>query len=358
MAGDFAYNARMRIALAVGRLIMRWLSGQTVFLGAIVTAGALVAALLLFDPLGHSAAPPLESTSKFRLDEIPFDGKQAYEYLKQLCDIGPRPSGSAGMVAQKKFIADHFRKLGAQVSFQEFRARNPQDGSPVPMANVIVQWHPDRKERILLCTHYDTRPFPDEDKRNPKGVFIGANDGASGVAVLMELSKWMPKLESKYGVDFVLFDGEEFVFRKGTSWQDPGDPMFLGAEWFARSYAGDPPPYKYRWGVLLDMVGYEGLQLPKEGNSVIWRDTRPLVDDIWGLARNMGVREFIPRVKDEISDDHLRLHDIGKIPTCDIIDFSGYRRFWHTEQDTPANCSPLALAKVGWVMLEWLKQAK
>ncbi|HEV2973112.1 MAG TPA: M28 family peptidase, partial [Pirellulales bacterium] len=173
----------MRIALAVGRLIMRWLSGQMVFVGAIVTAGALVAALLLFDPLGHSAAPPSETTSKFRLDEIPFDGKQAYEYLKQLCEIGPRPSGSAGMVAQQKLITEHFRKLKAQVSFQEFRARNPQDGSPVPMANIIVQWHPDRKERILLCAHYDTRPFPDEDTRNPKGIFIGANDGASGVAV-------------------------------------------------------------------------------------------------------------------------------------------------------------------------------
>jgi glutaminyl-peptide cyclotransferase len=352
----------MNIIRALGSLIMRGLSGQTLFLGAVVTASLLVGGYLLFAPPGPTAAAPPETISKFTLDEIRerggFDGKEAYEYLKQLCAIGPRPSGSAGMVAQQKLITDYFKKLGAQVSWQEFRERHPQDGSPVPMANMIVQWHPERMERILLCTHYDTRPVPDEDQQNPKGVFIGANDGASGVAVLMELGKWMPKLESKYGVDFVLFDAEEFVFRKGTGWNDRGDPMFLGAKHFAEEYVTQPPPYKYRWGVLLDMVGGDNIQLYKEGNSVAWRDTRPLVDDIWRLAYNLGVREFIPRVKDDIEDDHLRLHDIGKIPTCDIIDFSGYRRYWHTQQDTKDHCSPLALAKVGWVMLEWLKQAK
>ena len=338
---------------------MRGLSGQTLFLGAVVTAGVLVAGFLLFDPPHRFATPPPapSTISNFTLEQIPFDGKEAFGYLKQLCDIGPRPSGSAGMVKQQKLISDHFKKLGAHVRYQEFRVHNPKDGSPVPMANMIVQWHPDRKQRILLCTHYDTRPFPDEDTKNPKGVFIGANDGGSGVAILMELAKWMPKLKCKYGVDFLLLDGEEFVYRKQTA-REPGDPMFLGAEYFARMYVGDPPPYRYRWGVLLDMVGNAHLQLPKEGFSVAWRDTRPLVNDIWHVAHQLGVREFIPRVKDEIYDDHIRLHDIGRIPTCDIIDFSGYAKYWHTEQDTPAHCSALALAKVGWVMLEWLKQVK
>jgi hypothetical protein len=346
---------------------MRGLGGQGLFLAVVVVAGLfLLVGVLLLDvlhvnPWSEPAAPSSETVSKFTLDQIPFDGRQAFEYLKQLCAIGPRPSGSAGMVAQQKLVADHFKKLGGQVSFQEFRERNPQDGSAVPMANMIVQWHPDRGERILLATHYDTRPFPDEDRQNPKGTFVGANDGASGVALLMELGKWMPKLESKYGVDFVLLDGEEFVFRKSMGWNDRGDPMFLGAAYFARMYVGEPPPYKYRWCVLLDMVANEQLQLYKEGNSVAWRDTRPMVDEIWRVAYKLGVREFIPRVSTAapqgIEDDHLRLHDIGKIPTCDVIDFPGYR-FWHTEQDTPAHCSPLALAKVGWVMLEWLKQVK
>ncbi len=334
---------------------MRGLSSPKILVGLVAIAGLLVAGYLGLSSGWGAGAPLPEGVSDLKVKDIPFDGKQAYEYLKQVCAIGPRQSGSAGMVKQQKLISDHFTKLGGDVSFQEFQARDPQNGENVPMANLIVHWHPDRKERILLCTHYDTRPFPDQDKRNPKGVFIGADDGASGVAVLMELARSMPKLESKYGVDFVLFDGEEYVF-EDRPWPKKGDPYFLGAEYFARMYAGSPPDYKYRWGVLLDMVGNSDLKIYQEFNSMSWRDTRPLVEDIWRTAYKMGVREFIPHRKHEVLDDHLRLHDLGHIPTCDIIDFD--YPYWHTEQDTPAHCSALSLAKVGWVMLEWLKQAK
>ena len=226
------------------------------------------------------------------------------------------------------------------------------------MANLIVEWHPNRAERILICAHYDTRPFPDRDKNDPKGKFIGANDGASGVALLMELAKSMPKFDNRYGVDFALFDGEEFVFRDGDA-NMPGDPYFLGSEWFARQYAGAQGrlPFHYKWGVLLDMVGSSDLKIHEEGNSVGWDDTRPLVEEIWGVARGLRVDEFIPRKRYDVRDDHLRLHDIGGIPTCDIIDFD-YEPYWHTTRDTPDRCSALSLAKVGWVLEEWLKQVK
>jgi glutaminyl-peptide cyclotransferase len=328
---------------------------RPLFLGAVALSGLSAVAFVVFTQARLSAAEPRERVSSFRIEEIPFDGRQAYEYLKQICALGPRPSGSAGMVAQQKLVAAHFQRLGAQVSFQEFRGTNPLDGSPVPMANLIVQWHPDRTERILLCTHYDTRPYPDHDPRNPGGVLIGADDGASGLAVLMELGKWVPKLESKYGVDFVLFDGSQFAFKEGT-WRKPGDRQFLGAEFFSQSYVSDPPPYKYRWGVLLNMVGNERLQVYEEYNSMSWRSTRPLVEDIWRVAYKTGVREFIATRKDSASDDHLRLNEIAKIPTCAIIDLD--YPYWRTEQDTPLHCSPLALAKVGWVLLDWLPQAK
>ncbi|HEV2972740.1 MAG TPA: M28 family peptidase [Pirellulales bacterium] len=327
----------------------------TVLRAAIVTAGLLMAAFLELDRAQVSAAAPQQRVSAFRLEDIPFDGRQAYEYLKQICAIGPRPSGSRGMVVQQKQIADHFQKLGGQVSIQQFQASNPLDGNPVPMANLIVQWHPDRTERILLCTHYDTRPYPDRDGRNPGGTLLGANDGASGVALLMELGKWMPRLESKYGIDFALFDGSQFVFKEGTRKKE-GDPHFLGAEYFARTYAGAAAPFKYRWGLLLDMIGNEDLQVYEEFNSMSYRNTRPLVEDIWRVAYKTGVREFIATRKDSVSDDHLNLNEIAKIPTCAVIDFD--YPYWRTEQDTPLHCSPLALAKVGWVMLEWLKQAK
>jgi hypothetical protein len=283
----------------------------------------------------------------------PLNALQAYRYLEQICELGPRISGSPAMTRQQELLTKHFEALGGKVIRQEFEARNPLGGENVPMTNLIVQWHPERNERILLCAHYDTRPLPDRDP-NPvnrrQGVFLGANDGGSGVAVLMELAHLMPGLEGPYGVDFVLFDGEELV------WVDERDPYFLGSNWFARQYNRRPPPYRYRWGVLLDMVGDADLQIYQEQQSVAWRDTRPLVNDLWATAGRLGVDEFVPRAKHVVRDDHLALRNIAKIPTCDIIDFD--YPAWHTTADTPRRCSGSSLAKVGWVVYEWLKSVE
>lgn len=286
------------------------------------------------------------AVSRLKLSDIPFNGTRAYKYLEQVCAIGPRPSGSPGMAKQQEMLAKHFTELGGKVGFQRFRVPHPQTGQPVPMANLVVQWHPKAKRRILLCAHYDTLPFPMLDPEDPKGRFVGANDGGSGVAVLMELAHEIPKLRLRYGVDFVLFDGEEFIF-------DRRDRYFLGSEYFARQYRDHPPPFRYRWGVLLDMIGDADLQIYYERNSVRWPETRPLVEDIWSTARRLGVREFIPRKKYEIRDDHLPLRNIGRIPACVIIDFD--YPVWHTRDDTVDQCSALSLAKVGWVVREWLK---
>ena len=283
------------------------------------------------------------------LADIPFNGARAYEYLKQICELGPRPSGSPGMARQQEMLIEHFEKLGGRVRKQEFEFGHPLTGRPQQFANLVVEWHPERQERILLCAHYDTRPFPDRDPRNPQGVFLGANDGASGVAALMEMAHLMPQLDSKYGVDFALFDAEEFVYRDE-------DRYFLGSEYFAWQYVEQSPPYRYRWGVLLDMVADADLQIYQERNSMWWPDTRPLVEQIWSIAAQLGVWEFIARRKHEIRDDHIKLRNIGKIPTCDIIDFD--YPYWHTTQDTPERCSALSLAKVGWVVHTWLEQAE
>jgi glutaminyl-peptide cyclotransferase len=181
-------------------------------------------------------------------------------------------------------------------------------------------------------------------------VFLGANDGASGVAIFMELAHLMPDLNSKYGVDFVLFDGEELVY------DDNRDPYFVGSTWFAQQYVAAPPANKYRLGVLLDMVGDTSLQIYEEQHSVAWQDTRPLVNEIWATAGRIGVKEFIPRARYDIRDDHLPLRNIAKIPTCDIIDFD--YTAWHTTEDAPQRCSGSSLAKVGWVMYEWLQAAQ
>lgn len=311
----------------------------------------MLAVLLLAAKLLHERFMPNQAEagiSRLTLDDIRFDGRQAYEYLKSLCALGPRRSGSKAMEAQQKLLADHFTRLGGTVEFQRFRGRHPLDGSWVPMANLIVRWQPESKERILLCAHYDTLPFPIKDPRDPQGAFVGANDNASGVAVLMQLAHDLPKLTLRYGVDFVLFDAEEFIFSEQ-------DPFFLGSEYFARDYVARPPAHSYRAAVLLDMVGDTDLDIFQEANSYAWRDSRPLVDSIWATAQRLGVREFEPRRKYEIRDDHLALHNIAGIPACDIIDFD--YPAWHTRADTPQRCSPLSLAKVGWVLREWLSTA-
>lgn len=320
---------------------MRRISGQQLYL-----AGVVLASLVL---IGYLAWPEAQAgPRRLSLKDIPFDGQQAYEYLKQLCDLGPRPSGSEAMTDQQELLKKHFEELGAEVELQPFRVRDPLSGKPVEMNNLLVHWHPKRQERVLLCAHYDTRPFPDNDPVRPRGTFIGANDGASGVAILMEMGRSLSELPGKLGVDFVLFDGEELVY-------DERGEYLLGSTHFARELVAHPPSYTYRWAVLLDMVGDADLQIYQEQNCSRWRETRPLLDKLWGTAKRLGVREFIARPRYEIKDDHLPLHDIAGIAACDVIDFN--YPAWHTEGDVPSACSAVSLAKVGWVLDEWLRAA-
>lgn len=300
------------------------------------------------------AAFAVVAASRGSADELPaFSGDRAMAHLEAIAAIGQRPSGSPGMAKQRELIVKHFRAAGGRVRSQAFQIRDRRTGEPVRMENIIVEWHPDRPERILLGAHYDTRPFPDRDPVEPRGVFVGANDGASGVAVLMELAGAMPSLGGPVGVDFVLFDAEEYVVAQR-------DPYCLGSNFFARDYAtarqkGDAP-FRYRSGVILDMVADKNLEIWQEQHSASWPDTRPVVDAIWEVAARMGVRQFVPRPKYAVEDDHVPLRMVGRIPTCDVIDFD-YPQ-WHTTQDTAENCSAESLDAVGRVMLAWLREQK
>lgn len=334
---------------------MRTPLGQLTVLTLLLAVGA-GGLFLFFRPGGDDT----EAAGKdFALAEIPFDGEQAYKTLKEICAIGPRPSGSKGMAEQQKLLIDAFTALGGKVTRKPFTERHPQTGEPVEMTNLLVEWHPERKERVLICCHYDTRPFPDEDPVNPRGVFIGANDGASGAALLTELGRAMPQIKGKYGVDFLLVDGEEFLFDKVRD----RNLFFLGSKHFANDYRANPPAYKYVKGVVIDMIGDKELQIYQEAHCAGWRDTRPVMEEIWGTAARLGVRDFVPRVRHEVLDDHIALHDVAGIPTCELIDFDYPRpgfgaKYWHTQADTPDKCSALSLAKVGWVLTEWLKGLK
>jgi glutaminyl-peptide cyclotransferase len=292
-----------------------------------------------------AAGPPAAAESEG------FSGERAFQHLEAICDLGPRPSGSPGMQRQRELLIRHFQQAGGKVFRQAFRSRDGRTGDWVRMENLIVQWHPERTERVLLGVHYDTRPYPDRDHRQPRGVFVGANDGASGVAVLMELAQLMPALPAPIGVDFVCFDAEEYVFDDGR------DQYCLGSLFFARQYAAGQragtATHRYRSGVILDMVADRDLTIWQERQSIDWPDTRPVVESIWATARRLGMRQFVARPKYVVNDDHVPLRMTGGIPTCDIIDFD--YPHWHTTRDTPENCSAESLQVVGRVMLAWLE---
>lgn len=281
-----------------------------------------------------------------------FDGQRAFRYLETVCAIGPRISGTHGMLQQQELLEKHFTALGGQVRYQDFDAPHPQTGQPVRMRNLIVHWHPQATQRILFCCHYDTRPFPDRETSPALRAkpFIGANDGGSGVAVLMELAHHLGPATAlaanpSFGVDFVIFDGEELVYA-------PGDPYFFGSEHFAKEYRDRPPQgYHYLNGVLLDLVGGTGATFYYEVNSL--RYAPDVTRQLWSVAARLGTREFVARRKHEVLDDHLALNKIARIPTCDVIDFD--YPHWHKRNDLPAACSAQTLGIVGRVMLGWVQ---
>ncbi|QEG39976.1 M28 family peptidase [Roseimaritima ulvae] len=321
-------------------------------LGIIAIAG-LGAALLAMQ--SRRRVGPAVDGAPAAVANVPaaYDSRRAFGYLEKACAIGPRVSGTEGMLKQQQWLKDFFQQQGATVELQEFPARHPQTGQMITMANLIARFGADRPKRFLLAAHYDTRPFPDRDPVNPQGVFLGANDGASGVAALMEISHHFGSLPADVGVDLVFFDGEELVY------DGQRDPYFLGSTHFAREHAADPNAPRYQAGILLDMVGDADLQLYLEQNS--WRYARPVAREVWDMAGKLGVRAFKSRVKHEVRDDHLPLNTIAKIPTIDIIDFDYPRpsvrgmSYWHTQQDIPANCSGESIVAVVYVVDQWLK---
>lgn len=276
---------------------------------------------------------------------INWNTRRGFEYLKQICEIGPRVSGTEGMDRQQKLIIRHFRQFECEIRAQTFDVAHPQTGAPVRMTNLVISFDPTAKHRVVLACHYDTRPFPDRDKVRPRGPFIGANDGASGVALFMEMAHHMKTIRPRYGVDFVMFDGEELVY-------SDRDKYFLGSEYFARWYRDNPPDYQYVCGVVADMVADKNLGIYIERNS--WKMAPQVTQSIWATARNMQVKEFIYKQKYEVRDDHLAMNQIAGIPTTDIIDFD--YPYWHTTRDTARSCSAISLAKVGRVLLQWLTE--
>ena len=331
--------------------MLRWLLGGTL----VLVAGYL---LMPFLPIHHDPFADGQEKQRvpFAIDrappevvEVPFDGKRAIGYLEAVCALGPRMSGTPSMQKQQELIRKHFEKLGAKVQAQDFTAKQVSQKKSVAMTNLIVSFHPESKRRIILCSHYDTRPIADQesDQRRWRQPFISANDGGSGVAFLMELGNHVKKLKLNVGVDFVFFDGEEYIFDHDR------DRYFFGSEHFAAAWRKSRREPAYVGAVLLDMIAGKDAKFPVEGHS--WLMNRDFCVTLWNIAAELHVGCFKREVGERVMDDHLALQTAG-IPAVDLIDFS--YPHWHRLTDLPKNCSADSMVQVGKVLSTWMQRVK
>jgi len=271
----------------------------------------------------------------------PFDGQTAYDELLKQCSFGPRNPGGNGHRACGEYLQSRLRESVDQVEVQRFWHRDPRanPGDFLEFTNYIGIVNPKEERRVLLAAHWDTRPRADRDpdSANREKPILGANDGASGVAVLLQLAKMFKKQRPKVGVDIVFFDGEDFG-REGEL-----NEYFLGSQFFA----GKLGSYRPEYGILLDMIGDRDLAIPLESNSL--RAAPQVMEKIWKAARLLRVEAFRQERGMAIADDHLPLLAAG-IPMVDLIDFD--YSFWHTLKDTPEATSPGSLAAVGRVVAQ------
>ncbi len=279
--------------------------------------------------------------SAARVEPPAFDGQRAFEYLVRQVELGPRVPGTAAWEQARTLYYSHFQSLGMAVDSQAFEFFDPYSRTEKPLVNVIARVKGSRPEGppILLVAHYDSRPRTDfhSDPQRTTDSLIGANDGASGVAVLMELANLFAARPPESDIELLLVDGED--------WGMEGDPdhYMLGARYFAsRGIHG-----KYRFGIVIDMVGGKDMQIFREVYSD--RYNKPLNDMVWEAASRLSLPAFRDSVKYVVLDDHLPIN-AGSVPAIVLIDF-GYKH-WHTERDIPENCSAESLGQVGRLLAE------
>jgi glutaminyl-peptide cyclotransferase len=271
-----------------------------------------------------------------------FDGEQAFRYLFEQVQFGPRVPGTAASKACRSYFYEHFRAAGFQVDSQAFYFTDPYTGVDSPLVNVIAHYRVDEDDSmaVLYLAHYDSRPRAEHafDSMMQELPIAGANDGASGVAVLMELANLVADRHPPVNVDLVLVDGED--------WGKPGDRdhYLLGSRHFATGIQG-----KYHFGIVPDMVGDADQQIFREEFSE--RFHPELNDLVWNTAAELSISTFVDTTRWEVYDDHVRLN-VGGVPSVVIVDFD--YPYWHTEFDTPDKCSAQSLENVGRVLTKIL----
>jgi len=276
-----------------------------------------------------------------------FDGDRAFNLLQQQCDLGVRAPGTAGHAAARELLMTFLRPLADTLFVQEFDHYIEREKETLHLTNIIAGFQPERAKPLLLGAHWDTRPRADHDPDPLKRLtpILGANDGASGTAVLLHLAEILKAQSPPRAIWLVFFDGEDY------GWSGNPESYCIGSRYFARTLP-IPKPVE---AIIVDMVGDANLSLPIERNS--YRSHPKLVRTLWDLAKKRGYSEFVYTLGDEIYDDHLMLIEHARIPSVDIIDFQypdRYTNYWHTTADTPDKCSPRSLKIVGQVLVDYI----
>jgi len=276
-----------------------------------------------------------------------FDEDHAFSYLVAQCDFGPRNPGSDGYYACLDYLITELDQSANEIILQDFSYQEQRYNKRYNLENIIARYNPDSEFQTVISAHWDTRPWADqEDLRQDRDQpIIGANDGASGVAILLELAKIMGENPPPIGVNLVFFDGEDLGV--------PGEneTYCQGSRFFAKNLPIPRPDE----AINLDMVGDKQLVLPIERYSLEYHPK--LVRHLWDRAKDMGLDAFIGRVDYAIYDDHIPLNEIAGIPSIDLIDFkypNSYANFWHTLNDIPENCSEESLGQVGDLMVDYI----
>ncbi len=301
-------------------------------------------------------APALDST---RICRVVFSGDSALANVKAQCAFGPRVPNSSAIERCGDFLEAGFRRQGLEVINQRTVVRG-WDGTNLRCRNIIATYAPERKERIIIAAHYDSRPWADHDADSTKHrtPVMAADDGASGPAVMLELARLLREVQPKVGIDFICFDTEDY----GAPYWAPEAARADENTWCLGSQYWSSHPhregYTARCGILLDMVGGRGSKFHYEGYSL--QNAQEFVMRIWEAARYAGAEDyFIPEAGGFVTDDHVPMNTKALIPTLDIIPYRANGTFtphWHTSHDTPDNIDPATLRAVGQTVLQFISE--
>lgn len=292
--------------------------------------------------------PTLPATPHFNADS-------AYAFIQKQVDFGPRVPGTPAHEACGDWLVAKLESFGAEVTEQTGQV-TVYTGQKLPLRNIFARFNPEAKERILLFAHWDTRPFADKDDVRRNEPIDGANDGGSGVGVLLEIARHLAGKTHGPGVDILFTDVEDYGQPSGAMGMDDRsiDTWALGARYFARNPV--VPGYSARFGILLDMVGARDALFYREAISM--RFAPAVVNKVWKTAAALGHGDrFIQETKYFVgTDDHVPINELLRIPSIDIIQYEpstgAFGHYWHTHADNMDIIDHETLNAVGRTVLE------